>query len=169
MILQQDQGERHNNCVIAPQQLLHRRNSVQRRGEFPPNLGGKALRGARLVEAHERDGGSKKPLLGAPHLLLHHDPRPGFGQKAGGDGELIVELGRLEVIGLDPAHRKHNAMLALEHHLIDAERAETDQALALMLAIIDRLGPPDRQILLLYLEGMPAAEIAASAARKMPR
>ena len=41
-----------------------------------------------------------------------------------------------------------------------AERAETDQALALMLAIIDRLGPPDRQILLLYLEGMPAAEIA---------
>ena len=29
-----------------------------------------------------------------------------------------------------------------------------------MLAIIDRLGPPDRQILLLYLEGMPAAEIA---------
>ncbi len=41
-----------------------------------------------------------------------------------------------------------------------AERAETDQALALMLAIIDRLGPPDRQVLLLYLEGLAATEIA---------
>lgn len=38
------------------------------------------------------------------------------------------------------------------------ERATSDQAMALILSIIDRLDPPDRQILLLYLEGVAAAE-----------
>ncbi|WP_243853662.1 RNA polymerase sigma factor [Sphingopyxis panaciterrae] len=38
------------------------------------------------------------------------------------------------------------------------ERVESEQAAALILSIIDRLGPPDRQILLLYLEGVAAAE-----------
>lgn len=41
-----------------------------------------------------------------------------------------------------------------------SDRAESDQAMALILTIIDRLDPPDRQILLLYLEGMAGAEIA---------
>ncbi|WP_447762675.1 RNA polymerase sigma factor [Sphingopyxis panaciterrae] len=39
------------------------------------------------------------------------------------------------------------------------ERVESEQAMALILSIIDRLDPPDRQILLLYLEGIAAAEI----------
>ena len=39
------------------------------------------------------------------------------------------------------------------------EHAESEQAMALILSIIDRLDPPDRQILLLYLEGIAAAEI----------
>jgi RNA polymerase sigma-70 factor (ECF subfamily) len=38
------------------------------------------------------------------------------------------------------------------------ERATSEQAMALILSIIDRLDPPDRQILLLYLEGVAAAE-----------
>lgn len=41
------------------------------------------------------------------------------------------------------------------------ERVEADRARALIFAIIDRLDPPDRQILLLYLEGVAGAEIAA--------
>ncbi len=39
------------------------------------------------------------------------------------------------------------------------ERATSEQAMAQILSIIDRLDPPDRQILLLYLEGVAAAEI----------
>lgn len=39
------------------------------------------------------------------------------------------------------------------------ERATSEQAMAQILSIIDRLDPPDRQILLLYLEGIAAAEI----------
>jgi RNA polymerase sigma-70 factor (ECF subfamily) len=39
------------------------------------------------------------------------------------------------------------------------ERATSEQAMALVLSIIDRLDPPDRQILLLYLEGVAATEI----------
>jgi RNA polymerase sigma-70 factor (ECF subfamily) len=41
------------------------------------------------------------------------------------------------------------------------ERADSDRAMALILSIIERLDPPDRQILLLYLEGVAAAEIGA--------
>ena len=41
-----------------------------------------------------------------------------------------------------------------------SDRAESDQAMALILSIIDRLDPPDRQILLLYLEGVAGSEIA---------
>ncbi len=40
------------------------------------------------------------------------------------------------------------------------DTAESGQAMALILGIIDRLDPPDRQILLLYLEGVAGAEIA---------
>jgi RNA polymerase sigma factor (sigma-70 family) len=40
------------------------------------------------------------------------------------------------------------------------ETAESEQAMALVLSIVDRLDPPDRQILLLYLEGVAGAEIA---------
>ncbi|HEV2599787.1 sigma-70 family RNA polymerase sigma factor [Sphingopyxis sp.] len=39
------------------------------------------------------------------------------------------------------------------------DRATSEQALAQILSIIDRLDPPDRQILLLYLEGIAGAEI----------
>lgn len=39
------------------------------------------------------------------------------------------------------------------------ERVTSEQAMAQILSIIDRLDPPDRQILLLYLEGVAAAEI----------
>ena len=39
------------------------------------------------------------------------------------------------------------------------ERATSEQAMAQILSIIDRLDPPDRQILLLYLEGIAGAEI----------
>jgi RNA polymerase sigma-70 factor (ECF subfamily) len=38
------------------------------------------------------------------------------------------------------------------------DHVKSDQAMALILSIIDRLDPPDRQILLLYLEGVAAAE-----------
>lgn len=38
------------------------------------------------------------------------------------------------------------------------DHVTSDQAMALILSIIDRLDPPDRQILLLYLEGVAAAE-----------
>lgn len=41
-----------------------------------------------------------------------------------------------------------------------SDRAEKEEAMALILSIIDRLDPPDRQILLLYLEGVGGAEIA---------
>ncbi|WP_260583244.1 RNA polymerase sigma factor [Sphingopyxis sp. PET50] len=41
-----------------------------------------------------------------------------------------------------------------------SDRAENEEAMALILSIIDRLDPPDRQILLLYLEGVAGAEIA---------
>ncbi|KTE77399.1 hypothetical protein ATE72_19860 [Sphingopyxis sp. HXXIV] len=40
------------------------------------------------------------------------------------------------------------------------DAAESGQAMAQILAIIDRLDPPDRQILLLYLEGVTGADIA---------
>lgn len=39
------------------------------------------------------------------------------------------------------------------------DRATSEQAMAQILSIIDRLDPPDRQILLLYLEGVEATEI----------
>ncbi len=39
------------------------------------------------------------------------------------------------------------------------DSATSDQAMTLILSIIDLLDPPDRQILLLYLEGVAAAEI----------
>jgi RNA polymerase sigma factor (sigma-70 family) len=39
------------------------------------------------------------------------------------------------------------------------DRATSEQAMAQILSIIDRLDPPDRQILLLYLEGVEAIEI----------
>ncbi|HEY0598201.1 sigma-70 family RNA polymerase sigma factor [Sphingopyxis sp.] len=38
------------------------------------------------------------------------------------------------------------------------DRATSEQAMAQILSIIDRLDPPDRQILLLYLEGVEATE-----------
>lgn len=41
------------------------------------------------------------------------------------------------------------------------ERVENDRAMSFILDIIDRLDPPDRQILLLYLEGVAGAEIGA--------
>lgn len=41
------------------------------------------------------------------------------------------------------------------------ERVESDRAMTFILGVIDRLDPPDRQILLLYLEGVAAAEIGA--------
>jgi RNA polymerase sigma-70 factor (ECF subfamily) len=41
------------------------------------------------------------------------------------------------------------------------DAAESEQAMALILAIVERLDPPDRQILLLYLEGVAGGEIAA--------
>lgn len=51
--------------------------------------------------------------------------------------------------------------LALESDLPSpSETAENGQAMALILAIVDRLTPPDRQIMLLYLEGVAGAEIA---------
>ena len=67
------------------------------------------------------------------------------------------------------AHRRRNApgwssLDAIE--IADAapspfDAAESGQAMALILAIVERLDPPDRQILLLYLEGVAGAEIAA--------
>lgn len=39
------------------------------------------------------------------------------------------------------------------------DHVTSEQATALILSIIDRLDPPDRQIMLLYLEGVAAAEI----------
>lgn len=39
------------------------------------------------------------------------------------------------------------------------DAAENDRAMALILSIIDRLDLPDRQIMLLYLEGIAGAEI----------
>lgn len=39
------------------------------------------------------------------------------------------------------------------------DRATSEQAMGQILSIIDRLDPPDRQILLLYLEGIAAGEI----------
>ncbi|MDO9369142.1 MAG: sigma-70 family RNA polymerase sigma factor [Sphingopyxis sp.] len=39
------------------------------------------------------------------------------------------------------------------------DTATSDQAMTLILSIIDRLDPPDRQILLLYLEGIAGTEI----------
>ena len=41
------------------------------------------------------------------------------------------------------------------------DAAESGQAMMLILSIVARLDPPDRQILLLYLEGVTGAEIAA--------
>lgn len=41
------------------------------------------------------------------------------------------------------------------------DAATSDRAMTTILAIIDRLDPPDRQILLLYLEGIAGTEIGA--------
>lgn len=41
------------------------------------------------------------------------------------------------------------------------DKVETGQAMALILTIVDRLEPPDRQIMLLYLEGVSGTETAA--------
>lgn len=65
------------------------------------------------------------------------------------------------------AHRRRNARgwASLEDVDLAADTpspfdaAENDRAMALILSIIDRLDPPDRQILLLYLEGVAGAEI----------
>jgi RNA polymerase sigma-70 factor (ECF subfamily) len=67
------------------------------------------------------------------------------------------------------AHRRRNApgWASLEDiEIADAapspfDAAESGQAMTLVLSIVERLDPPDRQILLLYLEGVTGAEIAA--------
>ena len=66
------------------------------------------------------------------------------------------------------AHRRRNApgWASLDDiEIADAapspfDAAESGQAMALILSIVARLDPPDRQILLLYLEGVTGAEIA---------
>lgn len=67
------------------------------------------------------------------------------------------------------AHRRRNApgWASLDDiEIADAapspfDDAESGQAMTLILSIVERLDPPDRQILLLYLEGVTGAEIAA--------
>src|SRR3546814_5153934 len=67
------------------------------------------------------------------------------------------------------AHRRRNAAGWTSLDEIDLaddapspfDAAESGQAMDLILSIIDRLDPPDRQILLLYLEGVAGAEIGA--------
>jgi RNA polymerase sigma-70 factor (ECF subfamily) len=67
------------------------------------------------------------------------------------------------------AHRRRNApgWASLDDiEIADAapspfDAAESGQAMMLILSIVARLDPPDRQILLLYLEGVTGAEIAA--------
>lgn len=63
-------------------------------------------------------------------------------------------------------HRQRGWASIEEVEIADADatpfgRADSDRAMALILSIIDRLDPPDRQILLLYLEGVAGAEIGA--------
>jgi RNA polymerase sigma factor (sigma-70 family) len=65
------------------------------------------------------------------------------------------------------AHRRRNApgWASLEDVDLAADTpspfdtADSERAMALILSIIDRLDPPDRQILLLYLEGLSGTEI----------
>lgn len=65
------------------------------------------------------------------------------------------------------AHRRRNARGWTSIEDVDLatdapspfDATESDRAMALILSIIDRLDPPDRQILLLYLEGIASAEI----------
>ena len=67
------------------------------------------------------------------------------------------------------AHRRRNApgWTSLDEIALadDApsphDTAASEQAMDLILSIIDRLDPPDRQILLLYLEGVSGADTAA--------
>ena len=67
------------------------------------------------------------------------------------------------------AHRRRNAAGWTSLDEIDLaddapspfDAAESGQAMDLILSIVDRLDPPDRQILLLYLEGVAGAEIGA--------
>lgn len=63
-------------------------------------------------------------------------------------------------------HRQQGWIPVEDIELADAapsplDQAETGQAMAQILAIVDRLEPPDRQIMLLYLEGVSGAETAA--------
>jgi len=66
------------------------------------------------------------------------------------------------------AHRRRNApgWASLDDiEIADAapspfDAVESGQAMMLILSIVARLDPPDRQILLLYLEGVTGAEIA---------
>src|SRR3546814_14918265 len=67
------------------------------------------------------------------------------------------------------AHRRRNAAGWTSLDEIDLaddapspfDAAESGQAMDLILSIIDRLDPPDRQILLLYLEGVAGTGIGA--------
>ncbi|WP_077147326.1 RNA polymerase sigma factor [Sphingopyxis sp. KK2] len=65
------------------------------------------------------------------------------------------------------AHRRRNARGWVSIEDVDLaadapspfDTADSNRAMAQILSIIDRLDPPDRQILLLYLEGVTGAEI----------
>lgn len=125
---------------------------------------GRAL--ARMARAYEADADLRRDLEQDIQIALWQS-LPGFeGQCALPTWVWRVAHNRaISHILRHLRHRRERWVnieeLELESSLPDpSEAAENGQAMMLIRSIIDRLGPPDRQILLLYLEGVSAAETA---------
>jgi RNA polymerase sigma-70 factor (ECF subfamily) len=119
----------------------------------------------RLARAFEANAERRCDLLQDMHVALWRS----FGSY---DGRCSVRTWVYRVAHnvaashVDKERRTHRGAVALDEieHLPSAENISADieesEALAHLHAIIRKLGPPDRQIITLYLEGLDAASIA---------
>ena len=78
----------------------------------------------RFVERNERHERREKPLAAARDLLPQREPCPGHHLDPRLDGQLVVEMRGMQVIGLQIPHSKDDPLLRLEPHLIHAPRPQ---------------------------------------------
>jgi RNA polymerase sigma-70 factor (ECF subfamily) len=113
----------------------------------------------RLARAYEADPEERRDLLQEIHLAL-------WRSFAGFDGRCSLRTWVYRVAhNVAASHvlkrRRRARLITLED--VEAESAPAaprEHDLQIVLTLMQRLNPPDRQLLLLYLEGMEAAEIA---------